>query len=73
MTYWIVLEDCHRQDGTWAFNTELISKAEAALIHLSFNVVSWRGEADLGVRNLSPTCKVNVSPFKAVMTKGLGC
>ena len=41
------------------------------MIHFSFNVVSWRGEADLGVRNLSPTCKVNVSPFKAVMTKGL--
>ena len=73
MTHWVVLEDCHKQDATWAFDTVLISKVEATMIHLSFNAVSWRGEAGLGVRNLSPTRKANVSTFEAVTTKGLGC
>lgn len=73
MAHWVELEDCHKQDGTWAFDTVLSSNVEATLIHLSFNAVSWRGEAGLGVRNLTPTGKANVSPFEAVMTKGLGC
>lgn len=45
---WVVLEDCHKQDGPGPLTLNSFeSKVEATLIHLSFSAVSWRGRRGL--------------------------
>ena len=70
--HWVVLEDSGTR-WTWTFDTEIIPKVQATLIHLSFNAGMCRREVGPDVRNPSPTHKATTSPFEVAMTKGLGC